>query len=219
MRPSIIFQNEHFVACYKEPLCLTTPSRFSSDDQRPVLGRILEEVTSKRIWPVHRLDFEVSGLVLFATSEEAHRAANLAFEHRLVKKNYRALSSKCLSEELFELERSYLWESVIAKGKKRAYEATFGKPSQTRAVLLASGQKHMLWSLSPLTGRSHQLRFELSKRKMPIVGDKLYGSIESFEKGIALQSVSLEFGTKELFERFGLPFEIVVSPNELLTCC
>ena len=77
----------------------------------------------------------------------------------------------------------------------------------------------MLWSLSPLTGRSHQLRFELSKRKMPIVGDKLYGSIEPFEKGIALQSVSLEFGTKELFERFGLPVEIVVSPNELLICC
>ena len=51
-----------------------------------------EQQLGQRLWPVHRLDREVSGLVLFARTAEAHRLAGGAFEGRRVDKQYQALT-------------------------------------------------------------------------------------------------------------------------------
>ncbi|MBS1983183.1 MAG: RNA pseudouridine synthase, partial [Bdellovibrionales bacterium] len=70
----IVFENPHFLAADKAPGWLSVPSRLGADDARPCVGRELEK-THGRVWPVHRLDLEVSGLILFARNAEAHRAA------------------------------------------------------------------------------------------------------------------------------------------------
>lgn len=151
----IVFQNEHFVAVDKDSGVLTTPSRFESEDGRVVLGRELEKTLQTQIFPVHRLDFEVSGLTLFALSEKAHASANLVFEKRQVQKTYHALSSKLLAQppgfpaELFrpinpQIGDSFVWKCQLMRGKRRAYENAHGKPSMTHAQFIARYDKQNL---------------------------------------------------------------------------
>ncbi|HMN69804.1 MAG TPA: pseudouridine synthase, partial [Bdellovibrionales bacterium] len=71
---NIVFENENLIAVDKPHGWLTTPAR-SADDPRPCLGRELQAAVGSQVYPVHRLDFEVGGLVLFARTAQAHRVA------------------------------------------------------------------------------------------------------------------------------------------------
>jgi len=72
------------------------------------------------------------------------------------------------------------------------------------------------WELHPLTGRAHQLRYEMSRRVGPIWGDVLYGSQRSFPAGgIALRAMGLDFSRVPPADRWGLPSEIRLSAGLL----
>lgn len=193
----------------KEAGWLTVPSRQGVADERPVLGKKLEEELGRQVFPVHRLDFEVSGLVLFALTAEAHRVANGWFENHQVKKLYQALTEN-RSAEVLSQGQEFEWKCLLARGKKRAYEQAQGKPSVTRARFLGERTQGLAWELEPITGRSHQLRFELARHGYPILGDKLYGAETLWSQGIALRSVELRFETPEALN-WGLPEKITVS--------
>lgn len=192
----VLFQNEHFVAADKPAGWLAVPSRQGKADPRPVFGLKLQEELGKRLWPVHRLDEEVSGVMLFALTAAAHKQANKWFEDRLVDKTYEAYSEGEAPADLKRIPK--VWRSTLLRGKKRAYESPHGKPAETEAIFvgqtpLKAGQA-LHWQLSPRTGRPHQLRYELAHRGFPIVGDALYGSKQDFQTGaIALRCVRLSF--------------------------
>ena len=208
-QPEIIFRNSHFAAALKQAGVLTTPSRFPERDRREVLGIKLQTFLGQQIFPVHRLDFEVSGLVLFALNSAAHANASAWFENRLVQKTYLALT-ETHSVPPPPLGEQFTWESRLLRGKKRAYEHAKGKRSVTTATLLEQSKTRLLWQLSPLTGRPHQLRYELSTHGFPILGDSLYGSRNPWKSdAIALQSTALVFPA-EAVENFGLPAAIRV---------
>jgi tRNA pseudouridine32 synthase/23S rRNA pseudouridine746 synthase len=203
----IVFENRHFAVVDKPAGWLSVPSRQGEDDSRPVLGRHLEKQLNCKIWPVHRLDLEVSGLILFAKSAEAHRAANKWFEQHEVVKTYEAWTRDSL--DLPTTSDWMLWESKIQRGKKRSFEAPHGKPARTNAKLVErleiKGVPIAIWYLQPLTGRSHQLRFELYKRKHPIIGDALYGSNDAANNNqIALRCFELDFSRCRNHAEFGL---------------
>jgi len=189
---NIFFQNDHFVAVDKPSLFLSVPSRMGKQDERPVLGLQLQELLQKKVFPIHRLDYGVSGLVLFALSQEAHRVSNYWFQHRQIKKVYHALTHKKSGEDP-QMNQKIIWKSHLVRGKKRVYEKPFGQESLTEAQLIQKKDTCYLWELSPLTGRPHQLRYELSKAGFPILGDELYGATTIWPEGIALRAVSLEF--------------------------
>lgn len=214
------FENENFIAVDKPPLVLTTPARQTSDP-RPCLGRDLQAALGIQIYPIHRLDFEVSGLVLFAKTSLAHRLAQKWFEKALVEKTYRALSEPAslgASSSASSLDWVE-WTSKLVRGKKRTFEADHGKASQTHArLVMTESSVHWLWELRPVTGRPHQLRFEMFKHGHPILRDVLYGARPSAageRKGIALRSVSLDFRRIEDRERLGLPETISVPADDL----
>ena len=193
----IVFQSDLFVAADKPAGWLSVPSRWGGRDERPVLGRELETLTGGRLWPVHRLDEEATGLILFARTAAAHAEASGWFEHRRVTKTYEALSELPAGEAPPEGELQ-TWRSTLLRGKKRAYESPHGKQAETRALLLGSAPAPdgvaLGWVLEPVTGRSHQLRWELWKRGCPILGDELYGARRPFVPGaIALRCVRLRF--------------------------
>lgn len=240
----IIWQNEHFIFVDKPAGMLSVPARFS-DDARPVLGKILEQVLNIQIFPIHRLDFEVSGSMLFAKTAQAHRAASQWFEQKKIQKTYLAISAfniaknKILAPQDATLSNAeycnifltqypvntlLTWNSLIVKGKKRTFEAPYGKTAQTQATLLDYTQKKeylfMFWKLSPLTGRSHQLRFELFKRNMPILGDDLYQATQPWiaPHSIALRSIMLNFSAVlPEAAQFGLPLELNAPIHEIDT--
>ncbi len=208
---NIIFQNEFFAAVEKEAGWLTTPARFGDQDPRPVLGLELQSLLGRQVFPVHRLDFEVSGLVLFALDARAHSQANTLFESKQVQKTYHALTENKNAIDP-ELNQVFEWKARILRGKKRAFESPHGKPSLTIAQHLGRGEwpefgAGLLWELRPVTGRSHQLRFDLSRNGYPIVGDILYGAdpAHAVQSKIALRSLSLQFKDPEFCKRWKLP--------------
>lgn len=244
LRP--LFQNADFIVLDKPAGVLSTPSRDIEKDQRVVLGLELQKSLGRQIFPVHRLDFEVSGLVIYALSAKAHSDANSWFEKKSVSKTYRAwtlaqtfehipstVENPRISFEPIE-QKTYQWHSKILKGKKRAYVSEQGKESHTLAKFLGSAEgldlvdeqlirelaigedakglsfireKGNRWDLQPVTGRSHQLRFELSYRGFPILGDKLYGSSLSYPQpaAIALRAWKLDLSEVPAERRWGLP--------------
>lgn len=208
MTYKLVFQNPHFVVVDKAPNVLSVPSRLGDKDPRACLGHILQNDLGKTIFPVHRLDFEVQGLIIYAITQEAQRAANAWFENHSVSKIYSAITK---SSKTFHVGETYEWKSNLLRGKKRAYESPHGKASLTLAKLESIdelGFSH--WELSPVTGRSHQLRYELFRHEEPIVGDSLYGSTEKFiEEGIALRAYKIDFSKTKNYEYFSLPENII----------
>jgi tRNA pseudouridine32 synthase/23S rRNA pseudouridine746 synthase len=197
----VVFENAHVVAADKPSGVLTVPSRMGEDDARPCFGRQLEAALGLRLWPVHRLDFEVSGLVLFAKTAEAHRVAGMAFESRRVAKGYEALTEG--AERVGALPRDFVWESLLVRGKRRSFEAAHGKPARTLATARAlvsaaeagvTGAAQLVhFRLAPETGRPHQLRVHLARAGFAVAGDQLYGAQSKLAPDtIALRSVRLE---------------------------
>jgi len=206
-----VFENTDLLVVIKPHGSLSTPGR-DPDDTRPCLGRELQNEVGTQIFPVHRLDFEVSGLVMFAKSKAAHTAAQQWFEGGVVKKTYQALSRAGGNPK--EFADWVLWRSKLVRGKRRSFEAPHGKEALTEARLLKLEGDLWRWELRPLTGRSHQLRFEMSKHGFPILGDELYGGPSAKPGWIALRAVELNFVNIPDSGRFGLPLFLKASDLE-----
>jgi tRNA pseudouridine32 synthase/23S rRNA pseudouridine746 synthase len=205
----VVFENMDLIAVDKPHGWLTTPAR-EATDPRPCLGRELQTAVGRQIFPIHRLDFEVSGVVLFAKTKDAHTAAQKWFESGTIVKTYQAFSAAF--GDISEWNEWQVWKSRIAKGKKRAFEAAHGKDAETRVRVIEELNKLFRWELVPMTGRPHQLRFEMYKHGFSILGDVLYGGKEVRVGWIGLRAVSLNLQRIAPDERFGLPPMLTVEP-------
>jgi 23S rRNA-/tRNA-specific pseudouridylate synthase len=180
--PAIVLETANLLVVDKPAGEVVIPDRHGSDSLH---GR-LERERGEKLWVVHRLDREVSGLLVFARNAAAHRALSMAFEGRTVEKRYFALS-----EGEAPLFASYRWEDRLLRGKKRSYPSPHGKPAITEAEVVDHVSGALAWRLKPLTGRNHQLRVHLARAGFPILGDGLYGSAREWSPGIALRAVRL----------------------------
>ena len=139
-------------------------------DAHPVQQRVEDQI-GQRLWVVHRLDKDVSGVLLFAKTAEAHRHLNAQFSTRAVDKRYAALvhgvpraAEGCIDAPL----RKY-------GSGRMGVDARRGKASQTQYRVIESFAGCTLVEASPVTGRRHQIRVHLYHLGHPIVGDPLYG--------------------------------------------
>ncbi len=207
-------ENKRLVIVDKPAGWLSVPSRIGAADRRRCVGTTLQTQLGCRLWPTHRLDEEVTGLLLFAKDARAHAVLNAAFAERQVKKTYLAATSgpPPVDAGLLETRR---WTSLLMRGKKRAYVHPAGSEAITLATLLAMDEAGLHWRLQPLTGRAHQLRVELARRGCPIHGDALYGSQHPYGNGIALRAIALDFTTSAAAQALGLPEIIEVEAGEL----
>ncbi|OFZ29830.1 MAG: hypothetical protein A2622_11500 [Bdellovibrionales bacterium RIFCSPHIGHO2_01_FULL_40_29] len=215
----ILFQNENFVVCHKPAGVLSVPSR-DRHDPRPCLGIDLQHQLRTQVLPVHRLDLEVSGLILFALSAKSHKIAQGWFEKKTISKMYRASTSLQnfshwpldikTDRSVLEISsgKEFYWKTRIQRGKRRSFESDHGEWAETRARVMEIDAYKIGWQMFPLTGKPHQLRLELSRRGFPIQGDTLYGSKEKnpWGTGIALQAISLDLSY--VSDRLGLPEKI-----------
>ena len=89
-RLQILYEDSHLIALNKEPGTIVIPGRGVSDSD--TLVRRLEDYCGGKIFVVHRLDRETSGVVLFARDASTHRELNLQFEKREITKVYLAVA-------------------------------------------------------------------------------------------------------------------------------
>lgn len=214
----IIFENENFVVCNKPALVLSVPAR-ESDDPRGCLGIELQRKYKHPVFPVHRLDYEVSGLIIYALNSKAHKQAQDWFMKKTISKKYVATTGRQdfshwpdnvpTDRKVIDLsvDTSFYWTTKIQRGKKRSFESEHGEWAETEAQVSEQNADTVSWNLYPLTGKPHQLRFELARRGFPIHGDQLYGSkVKLSRPGIALTAVELNLS--EVENKLGLPTKI-----------
>ena len=141
----------------------------------------------ERVFIVHRLDREVSGILVFARSMAAKTALQAQWDR--VEKHYLALvrGQPSESEGTFS---SYLVESGVHRVHSTA-DAKRGKWSRTAYKVLGSSRGVSLLDINLLTGRKHQIRVHLAEHDLPIVGDTRYGDKRSGERRLALHAKSL----------------------------
>lgn len=145
---------------------------------------------------VHRLDRAVSGVVLWAKTPKAARRLARQFAGRVVSKEYWAIVSGTpksaagiWDDWLYEHETGLGVVQVCQVGTPRARRALTRFRHEVNADGVPAGCAWLrLW---PETGRTHQLRVQAATRGLPILGDRAYGSVESFPVGIALHARAL----------------------------
>lgn len=143
--------------------------------------------SKKRVFIVHRLDKETSGVIVFAKSEKAKRF--LQDEWKLFKKIYYVIVSGHMPKQV-DIITSYLAENAVYK-MYSVKDAKEGKLSKTAYKVVRVSEKYSLLEIKLLTGRKNQIRVHLSEEGCPIVGDKKYGFKDKGVKRLALHSASL----------------------------
>jgi 23S rRNA pseudouridine1911/1915/1917 synthase len=142
-----------------------------------------------RIFIVHRLDRETSGLIVFAKDEAAKK--KLQKDWNDAEKKYYAVVEGAPKNPEGKLE-SYLVETKSFKVYSAA-ETDETKHAITRYKVLKSDKTHALLDVVLETGRKHQIRVHLSDMGCPVVGDKKYGAATNPIRRIALHAYSLSF--------------------------
>lgn len=151
--------------------------------------RGLLELEYGRLWIVHRLDRETSGVLVLARSAEAHRSLNTQFEQHQVRKIYRALVEG--NPEWQEFTVRLPLRANVGHRHRTTVDSYRGKPAVTHLRILERSEATTLIEASPETGRTHQIRAHLAALGYPIVGDELYGGSLS-PNGLHLHALSLE---------------------------
>ena len=167
---TILFEDEHIIAFNKRSGILTAADRYDPDAPRL---DVLAEPQHGKLFAIHRIDKDTSGIIVYAKTQESHREMSLLFEKRQIHKIYHAL-----------VYGRPLWDEQICDAPllidgdarhRSVVNRRHGKPSKTNLKLLGSCNAFSWIEASPVTGRTHQIRAHLLYEGFQIVCDPLYG--------------------------------------------
>jgi tRNA pseudouridine32 synthase/23S rRNA pseudouridine746 synthase len=195
LKERILFQDEHLVVADKPHFLPVTPSgRFVKET---LLVRLKQELGLATLSPIHRIDRETAGLVVFSVRAQDRAAYQALFKDRLVDKHYEAIAP------LLEDHLPMLYQSRIEPDVKffRQREVAGTPNSQTYIELIREMRKHWgLYRLKPITGKTHQLRVHMNALGRPVLNDLLYpevvhgpGQVDDYTRPLQLCARSLAF--------------------------
>jgi len=168
-REEILYQDEHIIVADKPHFLPTIPTgRFLKET---LLVRLRQKLGIEELAPIHRLDRETAGVVVFSANLDSRGAYQSLFQKRLVQKEYEALAGALPGREF-----PFLYRSRMVEGDKffTMKEAPGEPNSETMIDVIEQRGEHVLYRLWPHTGRQHQLRVHLSSLGIPIVNDAFY---------------------------------------------
>ena len=165
-------------------------------DKSRTVHTILNEYVRKgnprsknRIYVVHRLDRETSGILVFAKSEIAKNFLQENWQY--FEKYYYTIVHGTIIPNSGSIT-SYLAENKAFTVYSTS-DSTQGKLSQTDYRVLKESKGMSLIEIHLLTGRKHQIRVHLSEKGNPVVGDRKYGRLKDASNSLALHSFSISF--------------------------
>lgn len=167
---AVLFQDEHLLVVDKPHFLPVTPAgRYV---QQSLLVRLKNRLGIDALSPIHRIDRETAGLVVFSLRPQDRGAYQALFRERAVTKTYEAIAR-------FDGHRSWPAErlSRIVEEDDAFFRMTetAGDPnSETRIDLLEQRDEWARYVLTPVTGKRHQLRVHMNALGLPIAGDQFY---------------------------------------------
>jgi len=165
----ILHVDEDIIMVNKPSGMLSVPGR-GPDKQECLLSHIQTLYPDALI--VHRLDMDTSGLMVLARSKESHRHLSRQFQERQTQKSYLAVCSGKPTEThgKIALPMRCDWE----RRPLQMIDFVHGKYAETHWQLQQQLPQSFVVKLTPITGRSHQLRLHMKSLGHPILGDNLY---------------------------------------------
>lgn len=168
----ILFEDKHLILAIKAP---GIPSQNDPSGQTSMID-LLSDHCSAPVFCVHRLDTAVGGVMVYAKTKQVAGALSALFQKGAVTKKYCAIvhgtAKSGVLEDLLYHDKRINKSFVVNTPRKGVKEAVL------KYKTIASNDTMSLVDISLCTGRAHQIRVQFSSRKMPLLGDRKYGSTE-----------------------------------------
>ncbi len=191
---TIIYENERFIVVDKPHFLTMSPS--GNYVSQTLLTRLKKQFNNPDLTPIHRLDKETSGLVLFCKNKEHRGAYQSLFATQKVKKYYHAIAKYNP-----ELNFPMTLDLYMTRGNPfytMTIKDNHAPNSHTHIDILEYNQHYAKYQLTPTTGKLHQLRVHLNHLNIPIKNDSYYPTVnhkkmDDFSKPLQLLAKHLEF--------------------------
>ena len=194
---SVLYQDDYLVAVDKPHFLPVTPAgRYL---QQTLLVRLKNQLGIDTLAPMHRIDRETAGVVVFTIQPATRAQYQALFRQRAVRKQYQAIAS-FLPDLVLPLVRHSRLEEAASFMQMREVD---GVPNATTRIELLAVQGALArYGLQPESGQRHQLRVQMQGLGMPILHDRIYpvhlpepppGVAEDFSTPLQLLAKSIEF--------------------------
>lgn len=183
----ILHRDNEVIVCVKERGLLSQWA-----ENKPNMIDEIKKSIGGEVYPVHRLDKDVGGVMVFALTQKAAAQLSSQMAERTAEKIYLAVVHGRPEAESGAFEDLLFFD----KGRNKAFVVKKERRGVKKAALeykvCESRQEKSLVRVRLLTGRTHQIRVQFASRKMPLYGDRRYGGRDD-EKTVALWSYRIAF--------------------------
>lgn len=189
----VLFQDEHLVVADKPHFLPVTPSGHYL--QETLLVRLKNLLGINDLIPIHRIDRETAGLVMFAVQPAERNAYQGMFRDKVVRKHYQAIAPWRAGLALPLTRKSRIVED---EPFFRQREVPGLANSETQVELIEVRGPQALYALNPVTGKKHQLRVHMNALGLPILNDRMYPPVadtpeDDYRFPLQLLAKSVEF--------------------------
>ncbi|HET6975594.1 MAG TPA: pseudouridine synthase [Pyrinomonadaceae bacterium] len=189
----VLYQDEHILVADKPHFLPVIPAgKFLHET---LLVRLRQQCATEDLAPIHRLDRETAGVVLFSLNRKTRGHYTSLFRNRMVRKIYEALAPT-LEESNFPVTR----RSRVVQGEPffRMKEVPGEANTETHISVISNLGNLSRYQLLPCTGRKHQLRLHLAALGIPVINDRLYPALtpsetHDFSRPLKLLAKSISF--------------------------
>ena len=198
-KEQIIEHNEHFIIAHKPPFLPVMPGGAFVNEC--LQERLIQRTGIKELQAVHRLDRDTSGIVMFSTSQGTRRNYHQLFSEQKILKEYQAIAK--VPASLSIAGKKWHIKNYLTRGKpkfrfKNTNDPSQGQYAESLIECIEQNQDHGLFKLTPITGRTHQLRLHMMEIGYPILNDRFYPELqakeqENFDSPLKLLAATLSF--------------------------
>lgn len=194
----IVYSDDNLLVLNKPAGLLSVPGR-GADKQDSLATRVQREYP--QALTVHRLDMDTSGLIIMAQDENMQRELNSLFAERQVEKHYTAIVSGLLKQDEGQIDLPLICD--WPNRPRQMVDHSNGKPALTIYKVLSHDMPAHTTrvQLTPVTGRTHQLRVHMQALGHPIIGDPLYGEKITYAPRMLLHASVLKLEHPVTLER------------------